>query len=412
MRNNKLKISSSYVLTALSLAIIVAAVFFVSCYRNVEKRYDYIGEGRGAASLDSLFRTVFPDDGPGGIIEVRSADSVVFRAAYGLANLETKEAITDSTVFNLAFSSKFFSATAVMKLVEDGVLSLDDSLAKFFPEFQGDFFKKITIRNVLSHTSGLPDIRPVNPDEWDSYMPGSATVFSNVNDYILYGMEDEHMKVFARLISLAWEPGSHYDRTDPSYMLLAPIIERATGVKFENWMCENLFIPSGMNEAFYYTPGEPLPPMAHAYRHPEGVVPKNTFVSKDGLWEEHDYGETKFFLTKANRGLFTTLRSFNAFLQAYYKGELISKESMALMATPLNETGVPYSFYGFGTAIRCEPGTPSKNYHLSNNGAFSVIDGCWPEENIYYSILSNRNDWDMREVMTEVDDIIRKNYFK
>lgn len=111
-------------------------------------------------SLDELFHGLFASDAPGALVIVEKDGKIVYDKGFGLANLETGAPITDTTMFNICSVSKQFSAMALFILAEEGKISLDDPVNKYFPQFKAEFFGRITLRNLISHTSGLPDSRP------------------------------------------------------------------------------------------------------------------------------------------------------------------------------------------------------------------------------------------------------------
>lgn len=361
-----------------------------------------------ADSFDSLFSELFPnEDEPGAIVVVMRGDSIVYNRAFGLANMASEDAINDSTLFNLSSASKIFTAAALLKLCEQGEITLDDSLAMYFPEFTGEFFKHITIRHILTHSSGLPDVRPRNGDEWDKYLSNHKSIFVHEKDYTLYGKEDEHMLVFQNLESAEYDAGAHYNRQDPAYILVAPLIERVTGQGFDQWMETNIFSPSGMKEAFYYTPGFKMPKAAHGYRRVEQGNKALSFRSEDGKWEEYDFGEAPFFLTKADRGVYASARDFMQWNRALYSGKIISDSLLSMMYMPYIQTDIPMVGFGLGTAVKTEPGFPPKAYHLNANGGFAIVEGSWPSKRLHYIVFSNRNDWDRRAVNNSIDSIFK-----
>ena len=129
----------------------ISAAFF-SC-KQKETRPDYgLNE-----PLDSLFSSLFAKDEPGAVVMIMHDDSLIYKGAFGLADLQTKTPVTDSTMFNISSASKMYVTVAIMKLAEQGKLSLQDSLSKFFPQYPSPVFNGITIEHVLSHTTGLPD---------------------------------------------------------------------------------------------------------------------------------------------------------------------------------------------------------------------------------------------------------------
>lgn len=123
-------------------------------------------EAAKSAQVDSLFAPLSQGTSPGVAVLIIHNGKTVYAKTYGFARLDTKEAITPETTFDIASVSKQFTAMAVMILAERGKLSLDDPITKFFPEFPA-YAQKIKIRNLLTHTSGLVDA--INP-RW--FRPG------------------------------------------------------------------------------------------------------------------------------------------------------------------------------------------------------------------------------------------------
>lgn len=366
------------------------------------------------ADLDSLFQRIFPDvDGPGGIAVVMHRDTIIYRHAFGVEDLQTMAAITDSTLFNLSSASKIFTSAALLKLNEQGVISLDDSLSMFFPEFNRDVFGKITIRHILTHSSGLPDLRPRTQEEWNKYKSTHSSVFALGEDYARYGTGTEFMHSFQNMTATEFAPGTHYERQDPAYILVAPLIERVTRRDFEDWMDENIFRPAGLHEVFYYTYDAGLPSTAHAYRNARHDTSPLVFRSDDGKWEEYDLGEAPFFLTRADRGVYGSARDFMQWNRALYSGKVISDSSLSAINTPYLATDIPMVSFGYGTAIRRENGFPDKSYHLNTNGGYAIVEGTWADEKLHYVVFANRADWDQRAVTSEIDSIFRaKNFLR
>lgn len=394
-----------------AIAVVAACCAVYACHSETASD-DTLPPCVVTASLDSLFSNIFPGtNAPGGIVVVMRNDTTIYRHAFGMADLETHEPITDSTYFNLSSASKIFTSAALLKLHEQGKLSIDDSLSKFFPEFNSKVFDAITIRHILTHSSGLPDLRPRNQSEWSKYQDAHNTVYVFGQDYALYGDENEHMQAFQNLNETEYAPGEHYERQDPAYILVAPLIECVTGQKFERWMQENIFEPAGMTEVFYASCDYPLKRLAHAYRKAEGDAPSMAYRSKDGKWDEYDMGEAPYFLTRADRGIYSTARDFMKWNSALYSGKIISDSSLTMMNTPYVPTDIPMVSFGLGTALRIEPGYPMKSYHMNFNGGYSIAEGTWPEKQLHYVVFANRADWDTREITAAFDSIFLANNF-
>lgn len=164
-----------------SIAVLALSYACISASASDNDKYIYAPRTAITESIDSLFMSVFGDnvnDGttPGGVVMVYDRDSLLYGRAFGTADLATGNRICDSTAFNLSSSSKIFSTVALLKLVEEGRLNLEDPLSKYFPDFQSHIFDSINVRHILSHSSGLPDLRPRNVAEWEKYTLSHETV--------------------------------------------------------------------------------------------------------------------------------------------------------------------------------------------------------------------------------------------
>ena len=229
------------------LAVVAIGVTMWMCTHNVAEPDGEDSNCVIAGQLDSLFSTIFTSDTePGGYALLIKDDTVVYRYVRGLANLDTKEAIDENTRFNFTSGSKIFAAASLLMLAEWGLTSLDDSLSLYFPEFSEDFFKQITIRDILTHSSGLPDLRPTESSEWSNYIKDNASVFANSEDYRLYGTSEEYIKCFKSIRELHYKPGTHYSRNDAAYVLVAPLVERISGEPYDIWVREYIFRRAGV----------------------------------------------------------------------------------------------------------------------------------------------------------------------
>lgn len=350
------------------------------------------------SSLDALFGQLFPADAPGALVLVEKDGQIVYDKGFGIADIETGAPITDTTMFNICSVSKQFSAMALFILQEEGKLSLDDPVNKYFPQFKASFFGKITLRNLISHTSGLPDSRPRTEAQWKKYRENNASIYDNVEDFKHYCEEEESCRYMETLDSLAFEPGTKYEYQNPTFQLILGIVEQVTGEKFDDWMRENVFLPAGMPGTVYFEPDRHIPNMAHGYS-------KNN----NGVWEECDYGETNFFGTKADGGIYTTALEFVNWDKALYGDVLISPEMRKEAHTGQIATDIPYTDYGYGWFIEHRPDRPVKIYHTGDNGGFYIFEGRFPEKDVFYLIFANQFYWDRDATADKVDQILQKN---
>ena len=373
------------------------------------------------ASLDSLFSRKFPAGEPGAYVLVTLHDSIIYDRGFGMATLpghvvEQGEPITDETMFNICSVSKQFSAVALLKLEEQGLISLQDPVNKYFPEFKADFFKEITLAQLLSHTSGLPDSRPRTPEEWAVYTSKNKTEFSRVEDFKRFCGVEESVRYLEQLDSLAFEPGTQYEYQNPTFQLAELLVERVTHQDFDAWMQEHIFFPAGMTNTLYYEPEKEIPNLAHGYE-PVGFTtlngdrvpldnPFGYWRSQDGKWQENDYGEASFFGTKADGGIYTTPLDFVKWDRALYHDKVMNALSREKAHTSRILTDIPETSYGYGFFVEERKDRPKKIYHTGDNGGFLIFEGRFPDLDVFYLIFANRPDWEREATVEKVDNII------
>lgn len=190
-----------------------------------------------AAKVDKLFAEVDKPDSPGAAIAVIKEGTVVYKRGYGIANLEYNVPITPSTVFHVASVSKQFTAFAVTLLANQGKLSLDDDIRKYLPEVP-DFGKKITVRNLIHHTSGLRD-------QWELLAMGGW----RLDDVIT---KEHILKMVRNQKELNFDPGQEHLYSNTGYTLLAVIAERVSGQPFPEFTAANIFKPLGMTNTHFH----------------------------------------------------------------------------------------------------------------------------------------------------------------
>jgi CubicO group peptidase (beta-lactamase class C family) len=187
--------------------------------------------------LDGVFRKAIADDElPGAAVLVSWRGETIFRRAYGdRAILPAREAMTLDTIFDLASLTKILATTSsVMKLVERGRVRLNDPAARYVPEFAPNGKDQVTIRQLLTHTSGLRPI-PTLPPKWQ----GTEAVLKAIYDDTLFA-----------------PPGSRFVYSDTGFILLGEIVRRASGLPLEEFALRNIFQVAGMKETRFLPPEE------------------------------------------------------------------------------------------------------------------------------------------------------------
>ena len=182
--------------------------------------------------VDSVFATWNHTNTPGCAVGVDRGGTALLRRAYGMANLETGTPWTVGTLSESGSVAKQFTAAGIVLLAQDGVLSLDDDIARWIPEVRG-FGRKITIRNLLTHTSGLPDRYTLHEVQG---RPAGETDHTNA----------EVLAVVAKLRELNFDPGEDYEYSNTGLIVAATLLERASGKSLEAFTDARIFKPLGM----------------------------------------------------------------------------------------------------------------------------------------------------------------------
>src|SRR5688572_23677441 len=213
-------------------------------------------DAQRAAQIESLFRDYSQVNAPGVAVMVIRDGKPIFAKGFGLADLQHKTPCTTNTNFRLASVTKQFTAMAVMMLVEKKKLMLDERLTNFFPEFP-EYGKQISVRHLLTHTSGLLD--------YEDLIPPGTTIPVLDQDVlrVLMVAADVRRRTPGessedRLLTSAatyFAPGTQYRYSNSGYALLALIVEVRSGQRFAQFLKENIFEPLKMTNTLAYEEG-------------------------------------------------------------------------------------------------------------------------------------------------------------
>jgi CubicO group peptidase (beta-lactamase class C family) len=252
---------------------------------------------------------------PGLALLVFRDGQIVKSQGYGFSNVELQVPVKPETIFQSGSIGKQFTATAIMMLVEDGRLSLDDPLTKFFPEAP-PAWKNVHIRHLLSHTGGFTD-----------YPKG----FDFRHDY----SEDELLKIVEAL-PLAYPPGSSWAYANLGYLTLGIVIHRVTGQFYGDFLHDRVFQPLGMNTRII-SEADIIPNRAAGYRLVKGHLKNQEWVSP-------------MLNTTADGSLYFNILDLAKWDAALYTEKLLKHSSLDLMWTPvkLNNGQANSGHYGFG----------------------------------------------------------------
>ncbi len=305
--------------------------------------------------VDSLIRAY---DGavPGASLLVLRDGKPLVQRAYGLSNLEQRVAATSATNYRLASVTKQFTAAAVLLLMEDGRLHLDDPVRKWLPELP-DTASSVQIRHLLSHTGGLID--------YEDVMPEGLTTQLHDSD-VLKILADQRTSYFA--------PGAGYRYSNSGYALLALIVERASGQRFAAFLHYRIFAPLGMSSTVAFEEGV-------------STVANRAFgySEEKGAWLRTDQSSTSAVL--GDGGIYSSIDDLARWDAALYDGRLLKETSRKLAFTPATHTDDASVEYGMGWRI-----TGETLWHSGETIGFRNVIVRYPQRHLTVILLTNRND--------------------
>jgi CubicO group peptidase (beta-lactamase class C family) len=310
------------------------------------------------AGIDSALTAMYPAGEPGAAVLVARDGRVLMRKAYGAANVELNVPLRPEHVFRLGSITKQFTAVATLMLVDEGKVSLDDEITRWFPDYptQG---RRITVEHLLTHTSGIRSYTSI-----PEFRAGIRRDLS-VNE-LMATFRDQPME---------FEPGARFSYNNSGYALLGAIIEKASGLNYADFVRTRIFQPLGMRSTFYETAQTVVPGRVDGYdRMPDGTVRRAEWISMTQPY--------------AAGSLISTVDDLLLWNRAVAEGRILKPETWrrAFAAYTMND-GLS-SGYGYGWFIGEAAGRPSIEHGGDIHG-FST-DGLWiPSERLHVIVLAN-----------------------
>jgi CubicO group peptidase (beta-lactamase class C family) len=283
----------------------------------------------------------------------------ILAKGYGFADLENDVPATAQTVYRIGSVTKQFTSAAIMRLVEQGKLSLDDTLQKFFPSFpaQGN---RVTVRHLLNHTSGIKSYTSLGP-KWARVMRLDLAPDSVV---ALFANEPYDFK-----------PGDAYRYNNSGYFLLGMIIEKLSGKTYAQHLQDELFTPLGLKSTVYCDQAPLIKHRAQGY----ATRPGGGFINAEPLSMTQPY---------AAGSLCSTVNDLVVWTQALAGGKVVSPASYTLMTTPgLLNDGKPLT-YGFGLGTGMLGGHRQVSHNGGINGFISEVHH-YPDDSVITVVLTN-----------------------
>jgi len=355
-----------------------------------------VGAGvASAADIDAIFAPLADAKSPGVAVLVRQSGRTVFERGYGVRDLRTLARIDARTDFRLASFTKQFTAMAIMLLVHDGKLRYDQRLAEVFPEFPA-YGQPITIRHLLTHTSGLPD--------YEDLMKGDTWTAA-------HQIQDEEVRgLLKQQTAGKFAPGTSWAYSNSGYVVLGLIVAKASGEPFGEFLRERIFQPLHMSHTLAYVNGKNTVPN-RAYGH-----------TKEGdRFIETDQSSTS--ATLGDGGVYSNLEDLAKWDGALENHTLLSEAELRAALTPvkLNDGSEPHwpanpnddnlrpgqpVSYGFGWFLDPYEGRP-RMWHTGGTMGFRTVIERFTADKLTIVVLSNRTDLDPEKLALRTEQLVR-----
>jgi len=330
-----------------------------------------------AKQVDKIFAKWDRADSPGCALGVYRNGQVVYKRGYGMEDLNEDVHITPSTVFHVASMSKQFTAAAIVLLAEQGKLSLDDDVRKYIPELP-DFGQKITIRNLVHHTSGLRD-------QW-SLLGLAGWRYSK--DLIT---DDDVMSVMTRQKELNFKPGEKHVYCNTGYTLMGIIVKRVSGMSLREFTTKSIFEPLGMTHTHFRDDhAEILKHNAVGYEQEPGKLFEISITNFD---------------TVGATSLHTTVEDLQRWDENFYQPRVGGARFVQQMLERGKLNNGEQLDYAFGLVVGKYKGLTMVDHGGADAGYRSDMTR-FPEQHFSASVLCNSADTNPSSLAQEVADVV------
>lgn len=313
-----------------------------------------------AQKIDELLKPLYDDDKPGAAVIVARDGDVIFRKGYGMANLELGVPIEPHMVFRLGSITKQFTAVCILMLMEQGKLNLQDDMTRFLPDYPTGG-RTITIEHLLTHTSGIKSYTDM--PEWLPFWRKDMSVDELINLF-----KDQPFD---------FEPGGNFKYNNSGYILLGAVIEKISGMKYAEFVQQNIFEPLEMTHSLYDDTERIIPGRVAGYS-----KDMNGFVNAAYLSMSQPYAAGSLASSVDDLALWDTALRTN---------KLLRFESLALAFKPYTLKNGDSTGYGFGWAVGGEYAGFPIIQHDGGIPGFSTSGILVPTEKTYVAILTNND---------------------
>lgn len=356
--------------------------------------------------VDAIFEAVTKPDEPGLAVLVRKGGQTVFERGYGVRDLRTRAKVDAATNFRLASVTKQFTATAIMLLVRDGKLTYETQLTDVFPDFPA-YGKSITIRNLLNHTSGLPDYEDLMAAVVGSHDNRVWSEIRQIQDTEVLRLLDRGWDITPAPQRGKFPPGTRWEYSNSGYVVLGAIVAKVSGQSYPEFLHDRIFAPLGMQNTVAFVNGKnEVPNRAYGYSIVRGALDRT------------DQSPTS--ATLGDGGVYSSLDDLAKWDEALTNHTLLSAAEMQPALTPVNVPGATapaadsdanakvgsgeLAAYGFGWFLSPYHGH-ERMWHDGETSGFRTTIQRFTADHLTIIILCNRTDLDPGALAEQVANL-------
>lgn len=310
------------------------------------------------AQVDSLLSHQFKKDGTGAAAIIAQQGKIIYHKAFGMADLENNVPMRPEMVFRFGSITKQITAVAVLKLMEEGKVSLQDPLTKYIPDYPSPG-EKVTIEHLLTHTSGIPSYTDM-PIFDEAFMRKDLTPLELIDVFKKEPFE--------------FQPGEKWYYNNSAYVILGHIIEKVTGKSYGDYIEQEIFKPLGMKNSLYGSNTRIIPNKAQGYG-----------SGKKGY--QHD-AYLSMTLPYSAGSLMGTVEDIYLWNKGIHEGKLVKKETLEKAFTEYKLTNGRETHYGYGWGI----GEMNNDRVLEHSGGINgyLTNALYiPSKDLFIAVFSN-----------------------
>jgi len=307
-----------------------------------------------------------------GVISIKKQGKIIYESAVGHANRSNKINNNMETKFGIASGTKFFTALAIGKLIEEGKISFDTKIFDVIKYKFKSYSKEITIRQLITHTSGIPDYYD------EEKIDDNGDYFVDIPWYKLKEPKD-YFPIFPQEV-MKFLPGERFSYCNSGFILLAAIISQISGVSYKEFIEENIFEPIGMKNSGFFALNK---------------LPRNTalgYIEEKKGWRTNVYNLP--IVGGGDGGAFTTVGDLYILWDAFLSYKILSKDFVKLYTEPYCKVEAEGEniYYGYGLWLYKENKKMAAEYIEGYDAGVSFQSMVIKEKDIIYTVISNTSE--------------------